>query len=455
MNYFRFFSFQFDSKTSPLALLAQTCSAIGADASPNPKLLANIEKSTKSLNKPHDNREKMSPGSASTFSNSSASDTPKSSFKPYESSLKERERRSPEEKNLASSNRIKSPKQSIPMLSQPQTQPYNLLTNGRCGSNHSASSPRSSPTQKSTPNTNQDKSVSPNRASSKESSQHNGIANSDSPKTESSKDLNNGAKTSTPSLSSSLQPIVSTSSPFLGYPYPMDYLTTSALMSKHHSMLQAAAMHPYLNYARMKAASNASDAIMGICRDPYCTGCALSSHVMNKNGGSGCPAGCTQCDHPGSKTSYSSASSAAQVYAHAQLAALAAASQMPYVCNWIAGDSNYCGKRFATSEELFQHLRTQHTGSLSESMLNSAVAASAASAGLPPTHPLYQRTYPTPPLSPLSAGRYHPYSKPPVLPSSLGASSLAGLLPPHPSLAPYFSPYSLYGPRLGSPNMHP
>lgn len=167
--------------------------------------------------------------------------------------------------------------------------------------------------------------------------------------------------------------------------------------------------------------------------------------MLGKNASSGCPAGCTQCDHPGSK-SYSAANSSAAHYA--QLAALSLASHMPYVCNWIAGDSNYCGKRYSTSEELFQHLRTQHTGSaIPDSMLNSA--------GIPPTHPLFQRSYPTPPLSPLSTARYHPYGKPSLLPPSMGPSSLAGLLP-HPSLAQYFPPYSLYGPRLGSAsNMHP
>lgn len=437
---FSHYLLQFDSKNSPLALLAQTCSAIGADASPNPKLLANIEKSTKSLNKSSENRDKLSPGSGSTFSNSSASDTPKSSFKPYEANFRDRERKSPDEKNC-----LKSPKHMKPLPPMAHQQPPSLLasSNGRSESSHSASSPaRKSPAD------NQDKSVSPNRASSKESSQ-NGILNNDSPKTDSGKDLSNGAKTSTSSSLSSL-PIVTTSSPFLGYPgYPMDYLTTSALMSQHQSMLKAAAMNPYLNYARMKAASGAADSMMGICRDPYCTGCALSSHHMfSKANGTPCPAGCQQCDH---------GKGLQAAYAHAQLAALAVASQMPYVCNWIAGDSTYCGKRFSTSEELFQHLRTQHTGSISESMLASAASAQAAqAAGLPPSHPLFQRTYPTPPLSPLSTARYHPYSKPQMIPTTMSSSPLAGLLQPHPSLAPYFSPYGLYGPRMGSsPNMHP
>uniref|UniRef100_A0A1B0F0A6 Uncharacterized protein n=1 Tax=Phlebotomus papatasi TaxID=29031 RepID=A0A1B0F0A6_PHLPP len=257
-------------------------------------------------------------------------------------------------------------------------------------------------------------------------------------------------------------PTSSASSAFLsgypppGLPYPMDLMTASALMTPHHSMIKAAALSPYLNYARMKVPGAPADPMM-VCRDPYCTGCALSNHMM-KSGAStpgGCPAGCTQCDHPakGYPTSLSAAhNSAAAAYAHAQLAALAAASQLPFVCNWIASDASYCGKRFGTSDELLQHLRT-HTSNMSESMLTTAAAT-----GLPPTHPLLQRTYPTPPLSPLSTARYHPYSKPSLLPPTLPPPSLTGLpgLPPHPSLAQYFSPFSLYGPRLGTPpSMHP
>lgn len=99
------------------------------------------------------------------------------------------------------------------------------------------------------------------------------------------------------------------------------------LLSQHQSMLKAAALNPYLNYARMKAAAGASDMMMGICRDPYCTGCSLSSHFLGKNG-SQCPPGCT-CDHSASKAMASNPA-AAMAY-HAQLAQLAAASQMPYV----------------------------------------------------------------------------------------------------------------------------
>uniref|UniRef100_A0A0A9XSI8 Zinc finger protein Elbow n=3 Tax=Lygus hesperus TaxID=30085 RepID=A0A0A9XSI8_LYGHE len=141
-----------------------------------------------------------------------------------------------------------------------------------------------------------------------------------------------------------------------------------------------------------------------MCRDPYCTGC-LSGHVLGKP----CPSGCTQCGHM------------AAAYAHAQLAALAA---QPYICSWITGDS-YCGKRFTSSEELLTHLRS-HTG---DPIL---------------PHPLLARSYPTPPLSPLSTARFHPYSKT-LLPPTLPPFPYA-----HPGLPPYFPPYSLYPTRLGA-----
>lgn len=145
-------------------------------------------------------------------------------------------------------------------------------------------------------------------------------------------------------------------------------------------------------------------------------------------------------------------------YAHAQLAALAAVSQLPYVCNWIAGDAAYCGKRFSTSDELLQHLRshTSVTGGAAADPSGTALSLLSPPVGLPAAHPLFARTYPTPPLSPLATARYHPYGKPsPLLAPSLSSLALP-LPPPHPhtapALPPYFSPYSLYAapPRLGA-----
>lgn len=466
-----------DTKNSPLALLAQTCSAIGADT-PNPKLLANIEKSTKSSHKStSDGREKSSPvgsQSSSVSTGSTEHQQVKSSFKPYEST--NNNRYDLLDNANQSSVRVKTPKSS------------NTAT--RCDSNQSATSQRDSPATmiatpggtttsasmtaaRKTPSTlssasstgssvnhNQNNADQPNpsphRASSKESfgtgtnNNNNTISVSPVQSSPVSSKSVSEAQYMKALHAASLPPQVSTASGqayYPGYPpglgYPMDLMTASALMSPHHPMFKAAAMNPYLNYARLKGIDPTA-MLPPVCRDPYCTGCPSSPHFLNKAAGQPCPAGCPHCESPSAPKS-----AAAAAYAHAQLAALAAASQLPYACSWISGDAAYCGKRFGTSDELFQHLRT-HTASMSEPML-----AAAAAGGFPPNHPLFQRTYPTPPLSPLSAtGRYHPYNKPSMLPpSALGPPpSLTGMpMPPHPSLAQYFSPYSLYGnPRLGS-----
>ncbi|XP_055854168.1 zinc finger protein Elbow isoform X2 [Episyrphus balteatus] len=470
-----------DTKNSPLALLAQTCSAIGADT-PNPKLLANIEKSTKSSHKSStDCRDKSSPvgsQSSSVSTGSTEHQQVKSSFKPYESNNNRYDLLD----NGGSAGSIVN--QSSIRVKTPKS---NTATQ-RCDSNQSATSQRDSPAMmNATPGTTTTQATSANTAARKTpstlssaSSTGSSVAsihqNADqpnpSPHRASSKESFGGGGNNNTSVSpaqsspvsksvseaqymkalhaASMQPQVSTAGGqayYSGYPpglgYPMDLMTASALMSPHHPMFKAAAMSPYLNYARLKGI-DPSSMMPPVCRDPYCTGCPSSPHFLNKAAGQPCPAGCPHCESPSAPKS-----AAAAAYAHAQLAALAAASQLPYVCSWIAGDAAYCGKRFGTSDELFQHLRT-HTASMPESML-----AAAAAGGFPPNHPLFQRTYPTPPLSPLSAtGRYHPYSKPSMLPpSALGPPpSLAGMpMPPHPSLAQYFSPYSLYGnPRLGS-----
>lgn len=271
--------FQFDTKSSPLALLAQTCSAIGSDA-PNPKLLANIEKSSK--------RDKSSP--SSNLSNGSPNEI-KSSFKPYESGLKDND--APDDLRVAS--RIK-----------PQNKPITTSNvNGaeRCESTNSISSQQ---TRKS-----------PSTISPKTSNEKSASMKPTTPTEPSRVEMQKEALRSLAGASYPSMPY------FNGYPYPY----SMELLSQHQSMLKAAAMNPYLNYARMKAA--AGDMMMGICRDPYCTGCSLSSHFLGKNGtGSQCPPGCT-CDHSANKAMASNPA-AAMAY-HAQLAQLAAASQMPYV----------------------------------------------------------------------------------------------------------------------------
>ncbi|XP_062129741.1 zinc finger protein Elbow [Drosophila sulfurigaster albostrigata] len=519
-----------DNKSSPLALLAQTCSAIGADTA-NPKLLAaNIEKSTKQqpkgisqglgngsgngnglgLSLGDSTRDKSSPVSSHSSSVSTGSveqqqlppahsKTP-STFKPYEANNNDcgatNLSSSSGNNNTSSSHNLNTNTNSNSNSNNQRVKTPKANGQQRCDSNQSASSSqRESPNAMANSNANAAMANAVlRRTPTTAGAQINGspvMVQSSMPARSNSKE---SAALSSPSSAAAAAAAAATSNrlqeavyaaakeasyvkalhaasqqanpsaasyypPGYGAPYPMDLMAASSLMSPHHAMFKASAMSPYLNYARLKGLTEPSAMMAGapnVCRDPYCTGCPASPHYINKAAGQPCPAGCPQCEvSGGSKSSTigassasgggsSSAAAAAAASYHAQLAAMAAASQLPYVCSWIGSDAAYCGKRFGTSDDLFQHLRT-HTASVPDAVLSAAAAG-----GIPPNHPLFQRTYPTPPLSPLSAAaRYHPYGKPSMLPPSLAPPGLPGL-PPHPALAQYFAPYSLYGPRMGS-----
>ncbi|XP_076762852.1 zinc finger protein Elbow [Xylocopa sonorina] len=466
-----------DAKKSPLALLAQTCSQIGADTPSNKSLLGSLDKSSgKSSKSGEQSREKSSPAISTTSAEPS-----KTNFKPYESCLGREKASSPDEQRSASSHSASGRSRTPGSNSK------------RCSSNQSASSTRATTPQgrkTATPNGDAVQRESPaSRTSTANLSQHEPSSNSSQPAVVSSPSLQSKPSYSPAGVLAMTDPsikdlplgtfkpgvsLASSSSSYLGYSpqLPIDVMASS-LVSHQQAALKNSlvAGNPYLSYARLKSSSG-PDTLMPVCRDPYCTGCQLNSHLLassasaavangklasgTSNSSSSCPAGCAQCDHKPGTNAYGALGVAA--YAHAQLAALAAASQLPYVCNWIAGDTAYCGKRFSTSDELLQHLRSHTSVSANAGTTDPSTAALSLlspTVGLPPTHPLFSRTYPTPPLSPLATARYHPYGKPsPLLPPSLSSLGLP-LPPPHPhspaGLPPYFSPYSLYGaPRLGA-----
>ncbi|KAG8186773.1 hypothetical protein JTE90_010667 [Oedothorax gibbosus] len=209
------------------------------------------------------------------------------------------------------------------------------------------------------------------------------------------------------------------------------------------------ALSPYMNYARMKSA--AAGTFVPVCRDPYCTNCQLAAQLPYAQDrlAAAHMSGLYPGAFPGYPVPGFASPAASSAFASSVL-------PRPNVCSWMVGDT-YCGKRFASSEELLQHLRTHTSLSGSASglplyssgmSLPSALAMEAAcgiytspslttSAGL-------RRTYPTS-LSPVSslsaAGRYHPYKPPGLSPLSSAPMPPLG----HPGLS-FYNPYSgVYG----------
>jgi len=139
----------------------------------------------------------------------------------------------------------------------------------------------------------------------------------------------------------------------------------------------------------------------------------------------------------------------------------------PYICNWMNG-RDYCGKRFTSAEELLVHLKTHTNLSASDSGLLAGAAAGGPSSAAAYANllgasaaSLMGRGAAGGPVLPSSlgalgaAGRYSPYQRPgaPLPPSLAGAAafppSLAALHPSFASLAGYpASLYALYGARL-------
>ncbi|XP_054654031.1 zinc finger protein 503 [Dunckerocampus dactyliophorus] len=202
-----------------------------------------------------------------------------------------------------------------------------------------------------------------------------------------------------------------------------------------------------------------------LCRDPYCLSYHCASHLAGAAGAS--------CTHDSAAAAAASAlkSSYPLMYpthpihgVHTSAPSFSGHPLYPYgfmlpndplphVCNWVSANGP-CDKRFSSSEELLNHLRTHtaFTGAEklisgypgSSSLASAAAAAMACHMHMPPSGaPGSPGTLAL--RSPHHAlglsSRYHPYSKSPL--PTPGAP-----VPVPAATGPYYSPYALYGQRL-------
>lgn len=360
---------QLDAKKSPLALLAQTCSQIGADSPSSKPLLSALDKPKKTSSNA-DNTSRSSPAGAKdkcdkAIARSSPSES-KLAFKPYETNVVTK--RSDDSRPSSKSGSLDSgdDKKESRTPNRKSASP---------GSN-SAGSEADKTDDKASPSA---RGASPIIRSGLEILQgHPKDMPLGTYKPGSLSALGTGL--GGPLNSLCCPPGLEHTNPAFRPPFPGGPFS-------HHAAAMlgypGATPGPYLSYARVKTPSG-GEALVPVCKDPYCTGCQFSVHNQQLLTGP-CPSGCTQCDHQ----KYNLAMAAMSLVPPGAVPPSSMAySQLgrPYVCNWIAGDT-YCGKRFGASDELLQHLRTHTSGS--DAAAAAAAATSAAASSLLSPHALF------------------------------------------------------------------
>ncbi|XP_031624124.1 zinc finger protein Noc isoform X2 [Contarinia nasturtii] len=451
-----------DAKKSPLALLAQTCSQIGADT-------AAIKPSSGSMDKNKKSETSKSPSTISKTprSNTSPQETRPLAFKPYELNVLTTKGSDDRPSSKASSTNgsvyDEKQKQSARVPSRNKTNGSPIELSAVNNNNSRETKSESGSVGKQTPIGLERKSTSPS-----------GSQRGNSPIIRSGLEVLHGHSSKDLAMSGAFKPNSFGLNPLaaLCCPPGMEQHASNPAFrppfangfAHHHAAMLAAAasyppntQNPYITYQRIKTPSG-GETVIPICKDPYCTGCQFSQHNQHMMLGIPCPAGCTQCEQ--------------QKYGLAMAQAMSGIppnnpySQVDrsYMCTWVVSDG-YCGKRCSSSDELVQHLRT-HTPNLSDPTAT-AVLMQAQQRAIASMHPFGQlslasslhRGYPTgPQLSPLSsAARYHPYAKPSPA-AAAAAAAAAATLPGSPYATfnpaalsnPYYSPYALYSQRLNA-----
>ncbi len=468
LNLLFFLSSQLDAKKSPLALLAQTCSQIGKpDPPPSSKLSSTSNGSS----------EKESKSGPLKLSDIGVED--KSSFKPYSKPSDKKDSSS------AGSNGEKSGFRVPSATCQPFTP--------RTGSPNSCTSASPMPSdmkgerdekKESDCNKNCSDGSAPTSVShSRISVSCAGInveVNQHQETTSGSKAATSESSCVTPSSSASVlgSGLVAPVSPYkpgqtvfplppagMAYPgslagayagYPQHFLP-------HGGSLVNAQFASSLGCSKagsspLAGASPPSIMSASLCRDPYCLSYHCASHLAGAAGAS--------CTHDSAlKSGYQLMypthplhgvhSSPPSFGGHPlyPYGFILPNDPLPHVCNWVSANGP-CDKRFSSSEELLNHLRT-HTaftgcdklisGYPSSSSLASAAAAAMAChmhmqpSGAPGSPGTMALRSPHHALG--LSSRYHPYSKSPL-------PTHGPPVPVSAATGPYYSPYALYGQRL-------
>lgn len=426
-----------DSKKSPLALLAQTCSQIGADSSSVKPSLVTSSGSADKNKKIDTPQSKSSTAATTTIPATQKLDKVNDLvFKPYEANVLSRKnggdvdihQHSHHHRPLSKASSVDENLSDESNKSNAKKHDSNHSMNSRVSSRNSN---RESPASVNSNNNNNNSNEKNDKNEGSEKSKSPSLSQKESPR--SSLDLLQSQK--------DLGLYKAGYNPF--YPHGMDPTNPAFRSSFHHaSMLAAAAGYhqpqstpnPYLSYARIKTPTG-GEALVPVCKDPYCTGCQYSAHNQQMLMGVPCPPGCTQCE----QQKYGLAMAMSQLPPNHPFAQMS----KPFACNWLLADG-YCGRRYSTTDELIQHMKS-HSPNLSDPATAASVLAAQQSASLlphsmffpPGLHRAAAAGYApsTSPLSPLSASRYHPYAKPGALPSSAYGSF-------NPALSAYYPPYS-------------